>query len=112
MKKDMEHKLWKEKFSNILDYLDESITIIQDYNKIEKVVDTINEQAKYYDDNNIYKFLPKEIDNKIYVDLINNYDKYNYTFIAEEIQNYNDNNLFGNNDYEYQKQKNENIMIM
>ena len=50
--------------SNILDYLDESITIIQDYNKIEKVVDTINEQAKYYDDNNTYQFLPKEIDTR------------------------------------------------
>lgn len=76
--------------SNILDYLDESITIIQDYNKIKKVVDTINEQAKYYDDNNTYQFLPKKIDNKIFVDLINNYDKYDYTFIAEEIQNYNE----------------------
>ena len=34
-------------------------------------------------------------------------DSINLDDITTEIQNYNENNLFGNNDYEYQKQKNE-----
>ena len=38
-------------------------------------------------------------------------DSINLDDITTEIQNYNENNLFGNNDYEYQKQKNENLMI-
>lgn len=41
----------------------------------------------------------------------NSEDSINLDDITTEIQNYNDNNLFGNNDYEYQKQKNENLMI-
>ena len=77
--------------SNILDYLENPITIIQDLSKIEKTVISINEQAKYYEDSNIYKFLPKKISNKIYIDLINNLDKYDYVFNAEEIQNFNEN---------------------
>ena len=77
--------------SNILDYLGDSIVIIQDYSKIIKAVNIINEQAKYYDDDHIYKFATSEIKKKIYVDLINNYDNYNYVFNAEEIQNYNEN---------------------
>ena len=41
----------------------------------------------------------------------NSEDSINLDDITTEIQNYNDNNLFGNNNYEYQKQKNENLMI-
>lgn len=75
---------------NIKDYLNEPIVIIQDYDKIVKSIESINEQAKYYEENT-YVFDKKNIENKIYVDLINNYDNYDYKFEAEEISNYNEN---------------------
>lgn len=76
--------------SNILDYLEDSLTIIQDYNKIQKTIDVINEQAKYYEDKSEYKLISKDIPEKMYIDLIDNFDKYDYEFYAEEIPNYNE----------------------
>lgn len=77
--------------SNIVEYLNNPITIIQDYNKINKSVETINEQAKYYEESNNYNFDINLIHNKIYIDLINNYDNYDFKIEAEEITNFNEN---------------------
>lgn len=78
--------------SSIIDYLNDPITLIQDYSKIIKSIETINEQAKYYEENRNYNFDINYIKNKIYVDLINNYNnKYDYKIVAEEIVNYNEN---------------------
>ncbi len=77
--------------SNILDYLNNPITLIQDYSKIVKSVETINEQAKYYEENKIYKFDTNSIDNKLYIDLIDNYSKYDFKIEAEEVLSFNEN---------------------
>ncbi len=78
--------------SSIIDYLNDPITLIQDYSKIIKSIETINEQAKYYEENRNYNFDINYIKNKIYVDLIDNYNnEYDYKIVAEEIVNYNEN---------------------
>ncbi len=77
--------------SNILDYLNNPVTIIQDYNKIIKSIETINEQAKYYESNQVYKLNNEKILDKVYIDLMNNYDEYDYKIESEEILSFNEN---------------------
>lgn len=79
--------------SNILDYLDSPFLIYQDKNQCESVMDSILKQIEYFDKNYDYIFNLNQIipDNKIYVDLINKSDKYDYVFESKNIENFNNN---------------------
>ncbi len=102
---------------NIIDYLDNPTVIIQDYDKIIKSIDSINEQAKYYEEDT-YVFEYKNLNNKIFIDLINNYDNYDYKIEAEEIVNYNENterfvqDVIKNNGIVYSKKENLNNILI
>lgn len=82
---------YEDATSNILQYLNNPLAVIEDINKIIDAIKNIKEQAKYYDDYEDYSFDISKIDNKIYVDLFDNYDDYSLTIKAEEILNYNEN---------------------
>lgn len=82
---------YEDATSNILQYLNNPLAVIEDINKIIDAIKNIKEQAKYYDDYENYSFDISKIDNKIYVDLFDNYDDYSLTIKAEEILNYNEN---------------------
>ena len=108
---------YSESNSTIIDYLNSPIIIVQDLKKIIKSVETINEQAKYYEENNNYIFNVDSINNKIFVDLIDNYDKYDYLIKSEEIPNYNENtdkfvtDILKNNGVVYSKSKKLNELL-
>ncbi len=77
--------------SNILDYLDNPILVVQDKQKIENNISVLNEQKKYYEDTIQEKINFSAINNKIFVDLFDNYGKYDISLVAEELPNYNEN---------------------
>lgn len=64
----------EQKNSYLLDYLDDALVIYQDYNEILTMQKNINEQKKFYNDNEYIDVTKLNIKNCIYVDKINNND--------------------------------------
>lgn len=83
---------YKNSNSNILEYLNNPLLLVQDEAKITNALNSLKEQAKYYSDDEDYSFNLKEIKNKVYVDLLNNKDNYNLVIEAQEINNFNEKN--------------------
>ncbi len=78
--------------SNVLSYLKDPILIYQDYNQILNVQKSIDEQMKYYDEESTL-FNIKDIKNDftLYLDTINNDDKFDHIIKAESIPSFNNN---------------------
>ncbi len=79
--------------SSILEYLNNPYIIIQDINQIKLVQKNIKAQMDYYEEkNNIrFDFNESKLNNKIYIDLINNVGKYDYVFNSKDNKIYNEN---------------------
>mgnify|MGYP004526191893 CR=1 FL=1 len=97
---------YKNSNSNILDYIDNYITIYQDYLQIYNVEKNLITQMKYYqEDDFLFKLSDIKPTFSIYIDTLNNNGNYNYMFHAESIMNYNNdkskflNDIFNNNGY-------------
>ncbi len=81
---------YKNSNSNILEYLNNPLLLVQDETKIANALKSLKEQAKYYSDDTDYSFNLKDVKSKIYVDLLNNKDNYNLIVEAQEINNFNE----------------------
>lgn len=83
---------YKNSSSSVLEYLENPILIYQNLNQIKNVESSIIEQMKYYNDENTL-FNIKEINNdfNLYLDTINNNDKYDITINAMQTENYSNN---------------------
>lgn len=80
---------YNEGDSTVLDYLNSSILIYQDYNQIMNIQNSIKEQMKYYDDESSM-FEINDINNDfiLFLDTINNNSNYNYSIISQSILGY------------------------
>lgn len=76
--------------SSIIDYLNDPYVILQNYDQSKNIMNNIINQIKYYDNDFSAIFFLNEmnINKKIYVDLINSSDNYDYIFISESVINY------------------------
>jgi len=82
--------------STVLDYLDDSVLIYQDYNQIKNVEYSITEQMRHYDDTTSMNSL-NDIKNDfvLWIDTIDNSNSYDSMIKAKAIVNYNnDKNSF------------------
>lgn len=82
---------YKNANSNILEYLNSPLLVVQDKQKIEGALESLKEQSRYYNDDSNYIINFKEIKNKIFVDLLNKVGDYDFVVSSQEIQNYNEN---------------------
>ncbi len=76
--------------SNILEYLNNPLLIIQDESKVLNSLENIKKQALYYGDDNNYDFNFKNIKNRLYVDLLDKISGYDLTLSSQEIENFNE----------------------
>lgn len=74
---------------SVLDYLDNPIMIVQDQEKVNEALHTMQEEAKYYDEY-IDVTLKKSQYKNIFIDTLNNVGNYDLEIKAEEINNYNE----------------------
>ena len=87
----------KDEFLNndsiILDYLNNPYVILQDIEQCNNVMSSIVKQIKYYDNDfsTVFNLEEINIDNYIYIDLINNNGIYDRRFISSSIPNFNNN---------------------
>ena len=75
--------------SNVIEYMNDPLVILQDFNQCHNIMKNIIDQIKYYDNDfsEIYLLDDIKIENKIHIDLIDNTGKYDYTFIAKSVLN-------------------------
>ncbi|MBQ3142391.1 MAG: transcription-repair coupling factor [Bacilli bacterium] len=78
--------------STIIDYLDNPLVIVDNYNQILNAEENLKEQIRYYDEDFSKYFNLKDIKmgNILYIESINN-GQGDYCFISEENKNYNEN---------------------
>lgn len=79
-------------FTNLNKYLNNSLTLYQDFEQLKIVQKNINEQKKYYEDNNLLNFEKIEVQKKLFIDRINNKGSdifLNGESISEELTSYN-----------------------
>lgn len=81
---------FNESKSSILDYVENSILVYQDYDQIKNVESNIHVQMRYYEDYNSLLNL-SDIKNNftLYVDTLNNKGEYDKTIFSKSIDNYN-----------------------
>lgn len=84
-----------ENTSSILDYLDNPFVILQDNLQCQNIMKNIIDQIKYYDNDFSQVFMLNDIsiNNKIFLDLIDNHGDYDYVIEAKSVDNF-------NNDYD------------
>ncbi len=81
---------FNESKSSILDYVENSILVYQDYDQIKNVESNIHVQMKYYEDyNSLLSLNDIKSDFTLYVDTLNNKGEYDKIISSISIDNYN-----------------------
>lgn len=78
--------------SSIIEYFEKPYIVIQDIDQIRIAEEHLNNQLKYYqnDKSSFIKFNDNKIDNKIYIDTVNNIGSYDVVIKSKEVDNYNE----------------------
>lgn len=78
--------------SSIIEYFKNPYVIIQDIDQIKVAENHLKNQLKYYQEDkvNFIKFDDNKIENKIYIDTVNNVGNYDIVIKSKEVDNYNE----------------------
>ncbi len=77
---------------SVVEYFENPFVLIQDFDQIKIAEEHLNNQLRYYQDDksNFIKFDDNKINNKIYIDTLNNIGNYDVIIKAKETENYNE----------------------
>lgn len=80
---------YEDSASNVLDYIDNSLVVFQDYNQINNVQRSIIEHMSHYDDTvSLFSLNDIKLENYIFLDTIDNRKEYDIVINAKAINNY------------------------